>query len=83
VRVWARPSGWEGLTTLDAREDDFDQAPAVGDLLWIWTWDDVWKEQGREHKEPGICVQVERRELTDDARARLRALLAELKESEP
>ena len=79
VRVWERPSGWEGMTTIDPREADFESAPAVGDLLWIWTWIDASKERGEE---PRTYVQVEHRDVTDEERERLRALLARLEEGE-
>jgi hypothetical protein len=84
VRAWARPSAREELMTLDTYGRDergpyFDRAPASGDLVWIWKWKDVSKEHGMEER---VHVEVERRELSDDDRARLCDLLAKLKDEE-
>src|SRR5262249_5858430 len=80
VRVWARPSGGEGLTTLDAWGGAFDREPSPGDLLWIWTWTDIWREHGEVRRAERVHVEVERRELDEGERARIRTLLAELRE---
>lgn len=77
VRVWARPSGWEGLTTLDAGKPTFEREPSVGDLLWIWTWIDVLSDRSEEKR---IYVEVEHRQLVETDRMRLRALAAKLRE---
>jgi hypothetical protein len=74
VRAWARPSGWEGLTIIDTHKAEFDRAPSAGDLLWIWTW--VESRRGAESTAERIVIEVEHRELGQDDRARIGALLA-------
>ncbi|MEP7119632.1 MAG: hypothetical protein ABJE95_01935 [Byssovorax sp.] len=74
--LWERPNGCEGLTTLSVPEHFGGQTPAVGDLLWICTWVDV---APTGHRKDGFHIEVETRKLTDDDRARLNSLLAEIK----
>lgn len=73
--LWERPNGCEGLTTLTVRKHLGGRRPAVGDLLWIWTWVDVARTGRRKDR---IHIEVETRTLDDGDRARLKALLAEI-----
>jgi hypothetical protein len=72
VTIWERPNGREGLTTLIIPIHFKGEAPAVGDILWIWTWDDV-ADSGRH--EDRIHIEVESREIDEPVLARLRAVL--------
>jgi hypothetical protein len=73
VRAWARPSGWEGLTIIDVHNAELDRSPVVGDLLWIWTWLEI--DRAGERQTERIVIEVEHRELSEDDRAGIRALL--------
>jgi hypothetical protein len=77
VTLWERPNGREGLTTLSVRKHLGGNWPAIGDLLWIWTWADV---AGTGRRKDRIHVEVESRTLDEADRTRLQVLLAELNE---
>ncbi|WP_437780658.1 hypothetical protein [Sorangium sp. So ce1097] len=79
VTLWERPNGREGLTSLSVHDHLGGRTPATGDMLWIWTWIDVAEDRTEK---PKIHVDIETRELDDEDRARLSALIAALTEAQ-
>ncbi|WP_437306999.1 hypothetical protein [Sorangium sp. So ce388] len=80
VTVWERPNGREGMTSLSVNDHLGGRTPAMGDLLWIWTWLDATAEAHAPKER--IYVEAETRALDTSDRSRLRSLLAELTENQ-